>query len=132
MSRLDIVIYAVLAAMIGYVGYNFADEYRQVHYGDPHYDNLVDQCYSLRIGPPESDGYRQLRRTLANATQNYPGTRAPLAALSMGLGMPDYKMSQYVAFFENGLTRGQRAQICHIIESNVPKRKDLEAGSSHE
>jgi hypothetical protein len=128
MLKVDIAIYTLLAAMIGCVGYIFADEYRQVHYGDPHYDNLVDQCYSLKIGPPESDGFEKLRRTMANATLNHPGTRAPLKALGLGLGLPDYKSAQYVEFFTNGLTRAQRANICQIIESNVPTRKGLEAG----
>jgi hypothetical protein len=105
--------------MIGYIGYQFADEYRQVHYGDPSYANLVDQCYSLKIGPPESDGYRQLRRTLANAMLNHPGTKAPLETLGPAISMSDYKSASQAGFYVNGLTRTQRAEICHIIESDI-------------
>jgi hypothetical protein len=119
MHRVDFVIYVVVAAMIGYIGYQFADEYRQVHYGDPSYANLVDQCYSLKIGPPESDGYRQLRRTLANATLNHPGTKAPLETLGPAISMSDYKSASQAGFYVNGLTRTQRAEICHIIESDI-------------
>jgi hypothetical protein len=128
MLKLDLIIFTALALMLGCVVYVFADEYRQVHYGDPNYANLVDQCFSLKIGPPDSDGFRQLRRTLTNATLNHPGTRAPLEALGLGLGMPDYTSGNMASFFTNGLTRTQRAQICHIIESNVPRPEGLEAG----
>lgn len=128
MLKLDIIIFTAIALMIGCVVYVFADEYRQVHYGDPNYANLVDQCYSLKIGPPDPDEFRQLRRTLANATLNHPSTRAPLEAVGLGLGMPDYKSGSQAAFSVNGLTRAKRAQICQIIESNVPRPEGLEAG----
>ncbi|WP_338923966.1 hypothetical protein V0M98_37770 (plasmid) [Pseudomonas silesiensis] len=116
---LDFIIYGSIAVLLSVVAWAFADQYREVHYGDPDFVSLVDQCYSLKIGSTDSGDLRKVKRTLANATLNHPGTRAPLAALGLGIGTPDYKASQIVAFFTNGMTRHQRAQVCHIIESDI-------------
>lgn len=132
-SRSDLTFCCVSVLVIVTIILSFTNEYRQVRYGDPEFVNLVDQCYSLKVGASSPGDMRKLRRTLSATAFTYPEARAPLAKLGLVVGAPDYERKGVNAYAPMGLTRAQRTQICSIIESVVnagAEQRNNEAGRS--
>lgn len=132
-SRSDLAFCCVSVLAIVTIIVSFTNEYRQVRYGDPEFANLVDQCYSLKVGDSSPVDMRKLRRTLSAAAFTYPEVRAPLAKLGLAVGAPDYERKDVNAYAPKGLTRAQRTQICSIVENVVDAgagQRNNEAGRS--
>lgn len=100
-----ITIYGGVALAAASIGLCFIGHLR---YGSPLYDNLSDQCYSLKIG----DGLEpfKLKVLVLQARQAYPTIEAFDPKLT-GPMLAEFK--------DKGFGRGERESLCSVLEYAV-------------